>query len=356
MYANSPEGISGNEDCGQMSAWHIMSSLGIYPVCPGSNQYILTTPRFEDITVQLGNGKKLNIETNNSPSETPYIRMVSMNGVELNTPFITHQQLTAGGTLFFELSDKQSNETQNDSVLPYSLSSGSMVSVPYITNSFNQFIENFEIEMGVTTKGATIYYSLDGSEPNEKSIKYENPFVLTNSTRLKMKAIKEGYTSSKIHSVEINQTSFLPSLNHQLQKNGVYYQYFEGEFSKVADLEGQEPIKEGYLQNFSISEAQQEDHFGFKYNTYIEIPEDGFYEFYTISDDGSVLWIDGQKVVDNDGGHAAIKASDIIALKKGVHQLKVSYIEDYEGNSLEIGMSIQGKPGKPIKDNMLWRK
>jgi hypothetical protein len=171
-----------------------------------------------------------------------------------------------------------------------------------------------------------------------------------------MKAIKEGYTSSKIHSVEINQTSFLPSLNHQLQKNGVYYQYFEGEFSKVADLEGQEPIKEGYLQNFSISEAQQEDHFGFKYNTYIEIPEDGFYEFYTISDDGSVLWIDGQKVVDNDGGHAAIKASDIIALKKGVHQLKVSYIEDYEGNSLEIGMSIQGKPGKPIKDNMLWRK
>ena len=356
MYANSPEGISGNEDCGQMSAWHIMSSLGIYPVCPGSNQYILTTPRFEDITVQLGNGKKLNIETNNSPSETPYIRMVSMNGVELNTPFITHQQLTAGGTLFFELSDKQSNETQNDSVLPYSLSSGSMVSVPYITNSFNQFIENFEIEMGVTTKGATIYYSLDGSEPNEKSIKYENPFVLTNSTRLKMKAIKEGYTSSKIHSVEINQTSFLPSLNHQLQKNGVYYQYFEGHFSKVADLDGQEPIKAGYLQNFSISEAQQEDHFGFKYNTYIEIPEDGFYEFYTISDDGSVLWIDGQKVVDNDGGHAAIKASDIIALKKGVHQLKVSYIEDYEGNSLEIGMSIQGKPGKPIKDNMLWRK
>ena len=219
MYANSPEGISGNEDCGQMSAWHIMSSLGFYPVCPGSNQYILTTPRFEDITVQLGNGKKLNIETNKSPSEAPYIKTVSMNGVELNTPFITHQQLTAGGTLFFELTDKQSNEVQNDAVLPYSLSSGSTVSVPYITNSFNQFIENCEIEMGVTTKGATIYYSLDGSQPTEKSIKYENPFVLTNSTRLKMKAIKEGYTSSKIHSVEINQTSFLPSLNHQLQKN-----------------------------------------------------------------------------------------------------------------------------------------
>ena len=117
-----------------------------------------------------------------------------------------------------------------------------------------------------------------------------------------------------------------------------------------------EPNKEGYLQNFSISDAQQEDHFGFKYEAYIEIPEDGFYEFYTISDDGSVLWIDGQKLVNNDGGHAAIKASNIIALKKGVHQLNVSYIEDYEGSSLEIGMSVQGKPCKPIKDNILWRK
>ncbi len=356
MYDNSPEGISGNEDCGQMSAWHIMSSLGFYPVCPGSNQYILTTPRFEDITVQFGNGKKLNIKTNNSPRGAPYIKKVSMDGMRLDTSFITHQQLTAGGTLFFELTDIHSNESQNDSVTPYSLSSGSMVSVPYITNSFNQFIEKYEIERGVTTKGATIYYTLDGSQPNETSIKYENPFVITKSTRLKMKAFKEGYRPSKVHSVEINQTSYLNALNHQLENNGVNYKYFEGQFSKVVDLEGQEPIKEGLLQNFSISEAQQEDHFGFKYDAYIEIPEDGFYEFYTISDDGSVLWVDDKKVVDNDGGHAAIKASGIIALKKGVHQLKVSYIEDYEGNFLEIGMSVQGKPGKPIKDNLLWRK
>ena len=57
MYAPTPEGIIGNEDCGQMSAWYIFSSLGFYPVCPGSNEFVLTAPLFEKATVRLANGR-----------------------------------------------------------------------------------------------------------------------------------------------------------------------------------------------------------------------------------------------------------------------------------------------------------
>ncbi len=357
MYGNSPEGISGNEDCGQMSAWHIMSSLGFYPVCPGSNQYILVTPRFEETTVRLGNGKNLKIETNKDPRKFPFIEKVFMNGVEINALFVTHHQLTSGGTLYFELTDQQSNKdmTLKDLKAPYSLSSNQQVSVPYITNGFNQFMDSCRIEIGVSTKGATIYYTLDGAEPTKNSLKYESPLVLNTSTKLKMKAFKDSFEPSAVGSVEVKKVSCLPAISHRLQNNGVYYQYFEGTFAKVADLVGLKPIKEGYVPGFSLSEAEQEDHFGFIYNTYIKIPEDGFYEFYTISDDGSVLWIDGIKVVDNDGGHAAIKASDVIALKKGVHHLKVDYIEDYEGNSLEVGMGKKGDFGKPLSNELLWR-
>ena len=61
MYAPTPEGIIGNEDCGQMSAWYIFSSLGFYPVCPGSNEFVLTAPLFEKATVRLANGRTLTV-------------------------------------------------------------------------------------------------------------------------------------------------------------------------------------------------------------------------------------------------------------------------------------------------------
>ena len=357
IYDNTPEGISGNEDCGQMSAWHIMSSLGFYSVCPGSNQYILTTPRFEEITLQLGNGKTLKIETDSNPQETPYIKRVLLNGEVLNAPFVTHQQLTAGGTLSFELASRQQKENVafKEDRVPYSLSKEKQVSVPFVTKNINQFIDSCEIIMGVTTPDATIYYTLDGTEPSQNSLKYTSPIVIRKSKKIMMKAFRENYKPSPICSVEANKAFFYPSVKHHLRKKGVRYRYYEGTFTEVSDLKRLKPVKAGDLNNFFLQPALQEDHFGFKFESFIEIPGDGLYDFYTISDDGSVLWIDGIKVVDNDGSHAAVKVVGTIALKKGVHRINVSYIEDYEGNSLEVGMSVSGSPGEPIEDNKLWK-
>ena len=105
MYTPAPEGIIGNEDCGQMSGWYILSSLGIYSVCPGSNEFALTTPLFEKAVVNLANGKTLTILANN-PKKNVYITKVELNGQPIDVNFITYAQLMEGGELRFTLSDK----------------------------------------------------------------------------------------------------------------------------------------------------------------------------------------------------------------------------------------------------------
>ena len=113
-------------------------------------------------------------------------------------------------------------------------------------------------------------------------------------------------------------------------------------------------VKEGVMKNISIKEAAVADHFAYDFHTLIQIPEKGIYRFYTFSDDGSMLYIDGKLVVDNDGGHSARRAEGKIALEKGFHELHLLYFEDYMGQELEVGFSGLDFPEVPLQDEMLF--
>lgn len=106
MYGNGTDGLCGNDDAGQMSAWYIFSSLGFYPVCPGSDQYALGSPLIISASLNLGNGKKLIIKTVNQSAENVYVEKVTLNGTELTDGFISHGELTGGGELLFWLAGK----------------------------------------------------------------------------------------------------------------------------------------------------------------------------------------------------------------------------------------------------------
>ncbi|MEH0157593.1 GH92 family glycosyl hydrolase [Limibacter armeniacum] len=108
QYSAQPEGISGNEDCGQMSAWYVMSAMGIYPVNPASGQYVIGTPLFDRVQIQLKNGKTLEITTNNKSDQNIYVKSVKLNGKVLKGHLITHQEILNGGKLEFEMSAKPS--------------------------------------------------------------------------------------------------------------------------------------------------------------------------------------------------------------------------------------------------------
>ena len=105
LYHNTPEGLCGNEDCGQMSAWYIFSTLGFYPVNPANGVYVIGTPHFPEATINLG-GKQFRITAPKVSSANFYIQSARLNGNPLTRPWITHQEIVAGGTLTFIMSDK----------------------------------------------------------------------------------------------------------------------------------------------------------------------------------------------------------------------------------------------------------
>ncbi|MBN3035951.1 MAG: GH92 family glycosyl hydrolase [Bacteroidales bacterium] len=103
MYVNAPDGLCGNDDCGQMSAWYIFSALGFYPVCPGSDLYALGSPLVTSAVMDLGNGKTLTIKTENQSLEHVHVKEVLLNGMLLETPFVKHSDLTGGGEMVIEM-------------------------------------------------------------------------------------------------------------------------------------------------------------------------------------------------------------------------------------------------------------
>lgn len=123
LYNATEDGYPGDEDQGQTSSWFVLSALGFYSVCPGTNEYILGSPLFEKITIALENGKKFIIHAKNNTPENVYTHKAKLNNKRYLKTFITHQHIVNGGSLTFEMKnqpDQLLKLTQND--LPYSVS------------------------------------------------------------------------------------------------------------------------------------------------------------------------------------------------------------------------------------------
>jgi predicted alpha-1,2-mannosidase len=101
FYSDQPDGIVGNEDCGQMSAWYILSALGFYPLAPGNPTYSIGLPRFEKASVTLKDNKVFTVEAEQLSAQNPYVQEVYLNGEKLTEPYIDHSSIEAGGTLKF---------------------------------------------------------------------------------------------------------------------------------------------------------------------------------------------------------------------------------------------------------------
>jgi predicted alpha-1,2-mannosidase len=106
QYHNGSAGLGGNDDAGQMSAWYLFSALGFYPVSPGADQYALGSPLVKEATLNLENGRTLNIKALNQSDKNVYVKSVTLNGKKLSDNFISHTALMNGGTLVFEMSSK----------------------------------------------------------------------------------------------------------------------------------------------------------------------------------------------------------------------------------------------------------
>ncbi len=105
FYLNKPDGLCGNDDCGQMSAWYVFGAMGFYPFNPCGGEYVLGAPQLPEVTLRLPGGRKLVIVAKNLSEKNKYVKSVSLNGKKLDGFKITHDQIMAGGTLEFEMED-----------------------------------------------------------------------------------------------------------------------------------------------------------------------------------------------------------------------------------------------------------
>lgn len=162
------------------------------------------------------------------------------------------------------------------------------------------------------------------------------------------------YYPSGFTSEEERTAAYLPALAGVTpRQQGVRCRYYTGPFKSTRDLSSAPVAAQGILPYPSIEGADREDHFGYIFEALIDIPERGLYRFYTYSDDGSVLLLDGVPVVNNDGGHSARLREGIVALDKGLHRLRIDYFEDYMGQTLEAGFASKRLSRRPLPPDML---
>ncbi|WP_299766975.1 GH92 family glycosyl hydrolase [uncultured Dokdonia sp.] len=195
LYKNEPDGVSGNEDCGQMSAWYVLSSMGFYTVTPASNQYIIGAPLFDKASINLENGNTFTVQANNLSDDNIYIASAKLNGEAHPYSYITHEDITKGGSLVFEMTSQPSDWATDDAHIPSTeIKESLIVPVPFIAKGDIAFKKQTEVVLGTGEKETTIFYSTSG----DTFQKYEAPIILTEPTTLHTYSEKEGQKSVTI--------------------------------------------------------------------------------------------------------------------------------------------------------------
>jgi predicted alpha-1,2-mannosidase len=172
LYGADPAGLCGNEDCGQMSAWFVMSAMGLYPVTPGIGYYAIGSPLFEEIKLHLDGDKELVIKANNNNSGNIYIQSAIWNGEEYDQSFFSHLDLMKGGTLSLEMdSQPSSGWAEEKQSRPVSAITEHLITpVPYFTAASGSFQENLAVGIRHLDPHAQLFYHFEYIPGNDETL------------------------------------------------------------------------------------------------------------------------------------------------------------------------------------------
>ncbi len=196
FYKNAPDGLIGNEDCGQMSAWYIMSAGGFYPVSPGSPVYAFGTPLFPEMRYKLENGKTFTIRAKNVSPKNSYVLNAKLNGALYKKAFITHDQIMSGGVLEFMMIDQPVATAFTQFPVSSLVSKTAAVPVIYGERTFG---EKTQVTLSTASGDAKLYYRIDREGENaypDTFRAYDGPFLITENSKVTAMARKLDGTRS----------------------------------------------------------------------------------------------------------------------------------------------------------------
>lgn len=196
LYTTEPDGYSGNEDCGQMSAWFVMSAMGIYQVCPGDTNYILGSPLFDKVTINLENGKNFVINAKDNSEKNVYVQSAALNGQKYTRSYLSHFDIMRGGEFTLQMGAGRSHFAVTDKDCPKSRIQNSIVLSPIINSENKLFKGKAKIDISAMQSNSVIYYTLDNSTPSRTNgTKYSAPFEIDRACTIKAMAEVGGESS-----------------------------------------------------------------------------------------------------------------------------------------------------------------
>ncbi len=200
FYKTTADGLIGNEDCGQMSAWYVLSAMGFYPVTPGSPQYAVGAPLFSRVKIHLENGKTFTIEAKNVSDKNIYVQNVSGGNAGFDPLVLLHKDILNGETLKFDMGpDPNKTLPGNGTVAEQQeiQESSGFISAPVFHSSSFLFRNSSEISIAENESGAVIYYTTDGTKPDASSKKYNEAITIEKTTTIKAIAFDKNDTSKQ---------------------------------------------------------------------------------------------------------------------------------------------------------------
>ncbi|MBS1503749.1 MAG: family 20 glycosylhydrolase, partial [Bacteroidetes bacterium] len=233
--------------------------------------------------------------------------------------------------------------------------------VPYAIGAQDtiMFGSQLNVQLKPSVTGAKIYYTIDGYTPRETDLEYAAPITynVPQDDYRELQTIEitpSGKRSHVSHTVVYNRSPLAP-VAYQGNAQGLKYELFQGTFDNTEQFKNAAVVDSGVVKSFNTSVLKKNNPtFGVIYNGYIRIDTDGLYMFSTKSDDGSVLSIDDQPVVNNDGKHPLVEQGGAVALQKGYHKFTLKYFDVGQISALRVYISMPGKPKGELSPDTLY--
>ncbi len=219
-----------------------------------------------------------------------------------------------------------------------------------------KYLVEFDDISSLVYRSSVIRYTLDGSEPNRDSKIYTRPFYVTGNTLVQAKAFMPSGKSGLAAVGKYSRIELQDAVDPGHLQAGIDLQIFEGDISSLDDFSKMQETGQETAVEIKTPGGVPDDHFGLVFTGFIDIPADGVYTFYTTSDDGSRLYLNGDLLVDNDGIHGMALEKGQTALAKGKHTLKIVYFENNYGEGLKVEFEGPGLERQEIPGSVLYRK
>lgn len=218
--------------------------------------------------------------------------------------------------------------------------------VPDLTgfNNLNVFVDTTTVEVNCILPNITVRYTTDGSFPNAESTLYTGPITVTESTEFIFRPFRPDGTAGAMQKAEYRKEAYSPAQSFPDKKleDGVRMVYHEFKGRKCAEIQEAKVVRNYTLDSVAVP-AKLEGWLGLVYEGYIEVPTDGIYTFALTSNDGSMLYVDGQMLINNDGPHGDTKLTAQRALAKGWHKVRVEYFDMNNGGMLSLQWAAPGE-------------